>query len=66
MATAELKEIRRQMFAEMKEKLFENFKPEDSSFYYHSSEDRIVMHASCLRYILFQSVMVKTCQSLFH
>lgn len=28
MATAELKEIRRQMFAEMEEKLFENSKPE--------------------------------------
>lgn len=35
-------EMRKQMFAEMEEKLFKDSKPEDSFFYYHSSEDRIV------------------------
>ena len=36
-------EMRKQMFADMEEKLFKDSKPEDSSFYYHSSEDRIVL-----------------------
>lgn len=36
-------EMRKQMFAEMEEKLFKDSKPEDSSFYYYSSEDRIVL-----------------------
>lgn len=27
--------MRKQMFAEMEEKLFKDSKPEDSSFYYH-------------------------------
>ena len=30
--------MRTQMFAEMEEKLFKDSKPEDSSFYYHSSD----------------------------
>ena len=30
--------MRKQMFAEIEEKLFKDNKPEDSSFYYHSSD----------------------------
>ncbi len=40
----ELKEIRKQKFAEMEQRLKELHKREDDSlFYYHSSEDRIVL-----------------------
>lgn len=39
----ELKEIRRQMIQEMEQKLRENQTEEDNLFYYHSSEDRIVL-----------------------
>lgn len=39
----DLKEIRRQMIQEMEQKLRENQTEEDSLFYYHSSEDRIVL-----------------------
>ncbi len=40
----ELKEIRKQKFAEMEQRLKElHPKEEDSMFYYHSSEDRIVL-----------------------
>ena len=39
----ELKEIRRQMIQEMEQKLRENQTEEDSLFYYHSSDDRIVL-----------------------
>lgn len=43
MATKELRDIRKEMFAEMEQRLNVNRKPEDSFFYYHSSEDRIVL-----------------------
>jgi len=40
----ELREIRKQKFAEMEQRLKELYpKEEDSMFYYHSSEDRIVL-----------------------
>ena len=40
----ELKEIRKQKFAQMEQQLKETHpKEEDSLFYYHSSEDRIVL-----------------------
>ena len=40
----ELKETRKQMFAQMEQRLQEMYpKEEDSLFYYHSSEDRIVL-----------------------
>lgn len=39
----DLKEIRRQMIQDMEQKLRENQTEEDSLFYYHSSEDRIVL-----------------------
>lgn len=43
MAAKELRGIRKEMFAEMEQRLNVNRKPEDSFFYYHSSEDRIVL-----------------------
>ena len=40
----ELKEIRKQKFAQMEQQLKETHpKEEDSLFYYHSSEERIVL-----------------------
>lgn len=40
----ELMEARKQMLAEMEQKLHESWpSKEDSLFYYHSSEDRIVL-----------------------
>ena len=35
--------MRKQVFAEIEENLFKDNTPEESSFYYHSSEDRIVL-----------------------
>ena len=64
MATAELKEIRRQMIAEMEEKMFENSKPEDSSFYYHSSEDRIVL-SHALFWVMTQNIKGKMAKQKF-
>ena len=44
MENSDLREIRKQKFAEMEERLKElHPKEEDSMFYYHSSEDRIVL-----------------------
>ena len=44
MANSELKEKRKQWFAQMEQKLKEMHPKEDNSlFYYHSSEDRIVL-----------------------
>lgn len=40
----ELRETRKQMFAQMEQKLHESWSSEeDSLFYYHRSEDRIVL-----------------------
>lgn len=40
----ELREVRKQMFAQMEQKLHESWSSEeDSQFYYHPSEDRIVL-----------------------
>lgn len=64
MATAELKEIRRQMIAEMEEKLFEKSKPEDCSFYYHSSEDRIVL-SHALFWVMAQNIKGKMAKQKF-
>ena len=49
MAAKELRGIRKEMFAEMEQRLNVNRKPEDSFFYYHSSEDRIVLSHSLFR-----------------
>ena len=44
MENSDLREIRKQKFAEMEERLKElHPKEEDSMFYYHSSDDRIVL-----------------------
>ena len=40
MATTQLSEMRKKMFRQFEE-LLKDRKPEDSSFYCHSSEDRI-------------------------
>ena len=43
-AIKDLKEVRKQMFDDMEQKLREKYpKEEDGMFYYHSSEDRIVL-----------------------
>ena len=44
MENRDLKETRKQMFAQMEQKLHESWSSEeDSLFYYHTSEDRIVL-----------------------
>ena len=44
MDNIELREKRKQMFAQMEQQLKETHpKEEDSIFYYHSSEDRVVL-----------------------
>ena len=44
MTNGELRETRKQFFSEMEQKLQERYpKEEDRMFYYHSSEDRIVL-----------------------
>jgi len=43
MISEELKKKRKEMFDDMEEKLLKGQKPEDALFYYHSSEDRIVI-----------------------
>ena len=48
MAAKELRGIRKEMFAEMEQRLNVNKKTEDSFFYYHSSEDRIVLSCPVL------------------
>jgi len=43
MANGELMTLRREMFDKMEKHLWEDKRPEDSVFYYHPSEDRIVL-----------------------
>ena len=51
-----LKDIRKQMFAQMEQKLHESWpSEEDSLFYYHSSEDRIVL-SHALFWLMTQSL----------
>ena len=64
MANAQLKEIRRQMFAEIEEKLLKDSKPEDSCFYYHSSEDRIVL-SHALFWVMTQNLKGKIAKQEF-
>ena len=52
------------MFAEMEEKLFKDSKPEDSSFYYHSSEDRIVL-SHALFWVMTQNIKGKMAKQKF-
>ena len=48
-------EMRKQMFAKMEEMLKDR-KPEDSFFYYHSSEDRIVL-SHALFWVMTQNIV---------
>lgn len=58
MTKEELKESRKQTFDQMETKLKEGRSPENSLFYYHSSEDRVVVsHALFL--VISQSVKGK-------
>ena len=43
------KEFRKQWFHDMEQKLMETQAEEDSLFYYHSSEDRIVLSHALFR-----------------
>ena len=58
-------EMRKQMFAEMEDKLFKDSKPEDSSFYYHSSEDRIVL-SHALFWVMTQNIKGKMAKQKFY
>ena len=55
MTLTDRNEMHKQMFAEMEEKLFKDSKPEDSSFYYHSSKDRIVL-SHALFWVMTQNI----------
>ena len=54
----ELRAMRKQMFEEMEEKLRAGKSPEDSLFYYHPSEDRIVL-SHALFWVMTQSLKGK-------
>lgn len=64
MTPTDKNEMRKQMFAEMEEKLFKDSKPEDSSFYYHSSEDRIVL-SHALFWVMTQNIKGKMAKQKF-
>ena len=55
MATKEFIDIRKEMFAEMEQRLNAKIKPEDSFFYYHSNEDRIVL-SHALFWVMTQNI----------
>ena len=44
-----LRETRRQMMADLEKSMLKGKSPEDSIFYYHSSEDRIVLSHALFR-----------------
>ena len=54
----ELRAMRKQMFEEMEEKLRADKSPEDSLFYYHPSEYRIVL-SHALFWVMTQSLKGK-------
>ena len=58
MAVKELRDIRKEMFAEMEQRLNVNRKPEDSFFYYHSCNDRIVL-SHALFWVMTQNIKGK-------
>ena len=64
MVPTDKNEMRKQMFAEMEAKLFKDSKPEDSSFYYHSSEDRIVL-SHALFWVMTQNIKGKMAKQKF-
>lgn len=55
MAVKELRDIRKEMFAEMEQRQNVNRKPEDSFFYHHSNEDRIVL-SHALFWVMTQNI----------
>lgn len=55
--------MRKQMFAQMEEMLKDR-KPEDSSFYYHSSEDRIVL-SHALFWVMTQNIKGRMAKQKF-
>ena len=55
MAAKELRGLRKEMFAEMEQRLNVNRKPKDNFFYYHSSEDRIVL-SHALFWVMTQNI----------
>ncbi len=61
--SSDKKEMRRQIFAQMEEML-KDCKPEDSSFYYHSSEDRIVL-SHALFWVMTQNIKGKMTKQKF-
>ena len=61
MAAKELRDIRKEIFAEMEQRLNVNRKPEDSFFYYHSSEDEIVL-SHALFWVMTQNIRGICCQ----
>ena len=65
MVPTDKNEMRKQMFAEMEAKLFKDSKPEDSSFYYHSSEDRIVL-SHALFWVMTQNMKGKMAKQKFY
>ena len=61
----ELREVRKQMFAHMEQKLQESWSSEeDSVFYYHRSEDRIVL-SHALFWVMTQSLKGKIRQEKY-
>ena len=59
MDNEELREVRKQMIAQMEQKLHESWSSEeDSLFYYHRSEDRIVL-SHALFWVMTQSPFLK-------
>lgn len=59
-----LKEMRKEMFGQLKQRLDQNSTPEDDIFYYHSSEDRIVL-SHALFWIMTQSLGGKISKEKF-
>lgn len=60
----ELKEKRKQMFAQMEQQLFATMPEEDRLFYLHSSEDRIVL-SHALFWVMSQSLKGRIRQGKF-
>ena len=63
MISSDKSEMRKQMFAKMEEMLKDR-KPEDSFFYYHSSEDRIVL-SHALFWVMTQNIKGKMAKQKF-
>ena len=65
MAIRDLKEIRKQMFDDMEQKLHESWSSEeDNLFYYHPSEDRVVL-SHALFWVMSQQLKGKIRQEKY-